>query len=315
MLRVPAQVRPVVSRLLPRVGAAAAAVMLASCASVPSRTPTQWMGVLPGDAALYASIRVRVSEGMVKQLLASVQPSAPAGSGAAELGQLVDRTERVVLAASLAAQQEPSFAAVAVGSYPAGLMGCRLSGSREWSRTKSPAGTYWQWRKTGLQVAVPGRSVLLAASGGIEPLLERLRSPSLLPLPEQAALDMEQKDLVLFLPRLPGGFMPGAGSQVPIREVWVVGSKGPEAWSVSGTANTGSENDSKLVALVLRFALVAWMRGQNYPDLAQRLKPVTVAPEGNQVRLTGLSLSEQELAQVILSLVAVPRAPAGPQTP
>jgi hypothetical protein len=319
MLGDAAQGRAVARRLLLAAGAAGVCFLLASCASLPARTPTQLMGVLPGDATLYASLRVRASEGMVRQLLASAQPGAPAGPGAAELDQLLDRTERVVLSARLAAQQDPSFAAVALGSYPAGLMGCRLSGSRDWKKTKTPAGTYWQWKKTGLQVALPGSSVLLVASTGIEPLLERYRSPSQLPVPEEAALDMERRDLVLFLPVLPTGSAPGAGSAVPIREVWLVGSKGPEAWSVSGTANTASERDARLVAVAMRFALVAWMRGQGFPGVAEKLRTVTVAPEGSQVRLAGLSFSEEELGQVLLSLLArprdasEPRAQAGPQ--
>jgi hypothetical protein len=315
---VAAQGRAVARSLLLLAAAAGAGFLLASCASVPARTPTQWMGVLPGDATLYASIRVRASEGVVRQLLAS-QPGAPAGPGAAELDQLLDRTERIVLSARLAAQRDPSFAAVALGSYPAGLMGCRLSGSRDWKKTRGPVGTYWQWKKTGLQVAVPGSSVLLAASTGIEALLERYRSPSPLPVPDDAALDMERRDLALFLPVLPMGIASGpgsasnAGSAVPIREVWLVGSKGPEAWSVSGTANTASERDARLVALAMRFALVAWMRGQGFPSVAEKLRTVTVAPEGSQVRLAGLSFSEEELGQVLLSLLARPRDASEPR--
>jgi hypothetical protein len=226
------------------------------------------------------------------------------GPSAAELDQLVDRTERIVLAATPVPGSPPSFAAVALGSYPAGLIGCRLSGSREWRKLGVGSAQYWQSKAAGLQVAVPGRRVLLAASGGIEGLLERYRAPVALPMPDEVRQDMESRDLVLFLPELPGSALPPGAGQVPIREVWVIGAKGPDGWSVTGTANTASEKDAKLVALVLRFALVAWMRGQSIQGLAEKLRPVTIVPEASQVRLAGLSLSEEELGQVLLGLVA-----------
>ena len=75
-------------------------------------------------------------------------------------------------------------------------------------------------------------------------------------------------------------------------------------WLVRGTANTGSEGNAKLVALVLRFALVAWMRGQKLSDLGERLKSVTVMPEGSQVKLAGLALTDEEIGPIFLSLVA-----------
>ena len=83
---------------------------------------------------------------------------------------------------------------------------------------------------------------------------------------------------------------------------------GPGGWSGTGTANTASERDAKLVALALRFAFVAWMRGQSIQGLADKLRAVTILPEASQVRLEGLSLSDEELGQVLLGLVAGQRA-------
>ena len=71
--------------------------------------------------------------------------------------------ERILDAAEQLAAEGVSaraFAAVALGSYPAGLIGCRLSGSREWRKLGAGSAQYWQSKEAGLQVAVPGRGVL-----------------------------------------------------------------------------------------------------------------------------------------------------------
>jgi hypothetical protein len=160
-------------------------------------------------------------------------------------------------------------------------------------------------------VAVPGRTVLLAANGGMERLLSRSSAPGMLRVPEEVALDMQRTDLVLYLPDLPGGVGQGSSTvRVPIQEVWLDAAKGEGSYEITGTANTGSERDAKLVALVLRVALVAWMRGQDLPNVVERLKPVTIEARGPQVKMSGLSFSEEEIGPLFLSLVA-PKPPAG----
>lgn len=265
------------------------------------------MGVLPGDATLYVSLSVPPSAVLLKQMLKD------AGPDTAEVAQLVDKTRRVVLAVRLVPGQKTGFAAAAIGSYPTGLIGCRLSGNRDWKRVKGTGSGYWQSGRTGVQIAVPGRSVLLAANGEIETLLARYGSPVGLPparqwrafpLPADASLDMERADLVLYLPELPGSMTQGSAARVPIQEVWLDAAKGDGTYSITGTANTGSEKEAKLVALVLKLALVAWMRGQNLANPADRLRPVVIEADGAQVRLSGLAFSEQEIGPLFLSLLA-----------
>jgi hypothetical protein len=145
----------------------------------------------------------------------------------------------------------------------------------------------------------------------MEGLLSRSAAPGLLRVPEEVALDMQRADLVLYLPELPGGLAPGSASaSVPIREVWLDAEKREGRYEVTGTANTGSEREAKLVALVTRLALVAWMRGQEVPNAVERLKPVTIEPDGPQVKMAGLAFSEEEIGPLFLSLVA-PRPRAG----
>ncbi len=282
---------------------AAAALLLASCATAPVRSPSGWMGVLPGDETMYVSVSVPPSAALIKKMLKD------AGPDTADVVQLVDMTERVVLGVRLVPHQQPSFTAVAIGGYPGSIIGCRLSGNREWKRITTPAGRYWRSSKTGIQLAIPGRTALLAANGELEALLPRYGNPVALRIPPEVSLDMENADLVLYLPELPGGLAQGSSARVPIQEVWLNAARGEGGYGVTGTANTGSEREAKLVALVLRLALVAWMRSENLPNTAERLKPVTISADGTQVKMSGLFFTEEEIVPLFLSLL---RGQAGP---
>ena len=144
--------------------------------------------------------------------------------------------------------------------------------------------------------------------------LARFGAPVAPPLPAEVAEDMERADLVLYLPELPGG-LPGAagGAALPIREVWLDARRTADRYDVAGTCNTATERDARSLVLLLRLALVAWLRTQNLTDAAERLKAVTVAAEGAQVKLAGLSFTKDELVPLLLSVVGS-KAPAGGET-
>jgi hypothetical protein len=278
----------------------AALLALASCASVPQRTPSEWLGVLPSDATLYASLSVTGSAPLIKKALKD------AGPGFEDIGTLIDRTTRLVCSVTLAKGASPLFSAVALGSYPSGIIGARLSGNKEWSRKKAPAGSFWEWSKAGIQMGIPNNAILLASNGAVEALLSRWNAPLSLSVPPDVASDMQKTDLVLYMPELPGGLTESAaqkGVHIPIQEVWLDAAKATGAYIVRGTANTSSEREAKLLTLALKLGLVAWMRTNEVPNVAERLKTVTVSASGNQVKLAGLQFSEEEIIPMFLSLV------------
>ena len=93
------------------------------------------------------------------------------------------------------------------------------------------------------------------------------------------------------------------GMRIPIKEVWLKAVKTQAGYDVSGTANTGSEQEAKLFTLVMRLGIVAWMKTQNVPNASERLKSISVAPNGVQVKLTGLHLTEDEVVPLFTSLL------------
>jgi hypothetical protein len=292
--------------------AAAALLVLASCASVPQREPSEWLGALPTDATLYASLSVSGSKALLQKTLTD------AGKDFKDVASLADMTNRLVCSVTLVKGSPVRFSVVAIGSYPSGIIGMRMSGNKEWRKDATPDGKYWQWSKAGIQMSLPSSGILLASNGGIGELLAAWKSPSPVTMPPDVAADMKAADLVVYMPVLPGGLNESAqkkGVHLPIQEVWLNALKAPGGYDISGTANTGSEREAKILTLALKLGIVAWMRTENVPNAAERLKTITVTPNGLQVKLAGLHLSDDEIVPLFLSLVKgfSPAEPAAPQ--
>jgi hypothetical protein len=294
----------------------AAAFFIASCATVPQRSPSEWLGVLPSDATLYASLSVPGSAALIKKALRD------AGPGFQDVSTLIDMTKRLVCSVTLLPGAGASFSAAALGNYPSGIIGARLGGNKEWKKVSSPAGSWWEWTKAGLQMSIPNNGILLASNGGVEPLLGRWSSPAALRVPPDVADDMKSGDLVVYMPELPGGLTQNAaqnGVHIPVQEIWLKALKGTDGYEVSGTANTASERESRLLTLALRLGIVGWLKSENIPDASARLKAITVSAVGVQVKMAGLHVTEAEIIPLFLSLVKglgpADGTPATPATP
>ena len=147
---------------------------------------------------MYVSFAVSGSADLVKKALKGAGPDFQ------DVGSLMDRTERLVAAVTLTKGTPARFDVAALGSYPSGIIGMRLSGNKEWKEAATPSGKYWQWSKAGLQMGIPNNGILLASNGGIEHLLSRWAAPIALSIPADAAQDMLKADFVLYMPELPG---------------------------------------------------------------------------------------------------------------
>ena len=281
-------------------GAAVVLVLLASCATVPKRSPAQWLGILPEDATMYVSFAVTGSADLVRKALKEAGPDLQ------DVGSLLDRTQRLVAAVTLTKGTPVRFDVAALGGYPSGIIGMRLRGNKEWAETSGTSGKYWQWSKAGLQMVIPNNGILLASNGGIERLLSHWTSPVALSIPPDAALDMQSSDFVLYMPELPGNLTESAaqkGMSLPIQEVWLNAQKGKSGYELSGTVNTSSGQKAQVLAIALRLGLVAWLRSQNIVDAGERLKTVTVTAAGLQVKLAGLHVTNEEIIPLFLSFV------------
>jgi hypothetical protein len=278
--------------------------VVTACATIPEKTPTQWLGVLPSDATLYVSMAVPSSIGMIKKALRE------AGPAYGDLATLLDMTKRLYLTLTLVPDQPSRFSAAAVGSYPSTLLGWRLGSTGDWKKTSDSSGSWYEYAKGGLQLSAPAKSVVLISNGAMSGMLPRLRESSVLSLPPEVVRDMDSSDILLYMPELPGGIAEKAanGLSIPIHEVWMDARKNAGGYEVGGTVNLSTEKEAKLFAMVMKLALVAWMRSESIANVAERLDKVTLTPEGASVVLSGLTFSDDEVIPVFLSLLtsAVP---------
>jgi hypothetical protein len=280
--------------------ASAFLLALASCTTVPQRSPSEWLGALPPDATLYASFAVAGSTDLIKKALKD------AGPGSQDIATLVDMTRRLVCSVTISKGEPAGYSVLALGSYPSGIIGMRLAGNKEWKKASAPSGTFWEWRKVGIQMSIPNNSLLLASNGGIDSLLGRWKSPIPLAVPPDVSRDMQAADLVIYMPELPGGISESAaqkGMRIPIQEVWMNAVKAGGGYDISGTANTGSAQEAKLLTLVLRLGIVAWMKSEKVQNTAEILKSVSLAASGLQVKLSGLHFTDEQIIPLFLSLV------------
>ncbi len=325
MLGVPAQGNPVnkpTGRTLWTLCAASAFLLLASCATVPQRSPVEWMGVLPGDATMYISVAVPKSAELIRKTL---KEGGPAYN---DVITLSDMTKRFLVSVTVSRDAPLQFAAVALGGYPSTLIGWSLAGKKEWKQVTGPDGSYYAWNKANLQLSIPNGSVLLAANGQMPTLLSQYRTPVPLPLPADVVSDMEKTDIVIYMPQLPGGIgdpsadqpgkQPGdqpvaAGSadrpHFTIRDVWVDAVKTKDGYIMGGTMNTETDQQARVLSFLLRVGIVAWMKANNVPNTAERLRSITVSPQGSSVRVNGIAVGDAELMPLILTLLNGP--PAG----
>jgi hypothetical protein len=275
---------------------------------------------------MYISVAVPKSADLIRKTLKEGGPAYK------DVITLSNWTTRLLVSVTMAKDTPMSFSAVALGGYPSVLLRMSLSGNKEWKEVKVPDGSYYAWNKANLQLSVLDKSVLLAANGQMTTLLSRYKTALPLPLPREVASDMEKSDVVLYMPQLPGGIGEGSMDQpaaeqsgdrprLAIREVWLDAVKSNDGYVLGGTMNTDTEQQARVLSFVVRVGIVAWMRSSNFPNVAERLRSISVSPEGTSVRVKGIGMRDDELVPFILTLLSGgpssegPAAPQAPQPP
>jgi hypothetical protein len=276
------------------------------------------MGVLPGDATMYISVAVPKSLELIHKTL---KGGGPAYNDVITLSNM---TQRLLLSVTISPDAPLQFAAVALGGYPSVLMGWSLSGKKEWKQLSAPEGSYYAWNKANIQLSIPNGKILLATNGQMPTLLARYKMPVPLPIPPKVVSDMEQTDVVLYLPHLPGGVGAASADQptaqdsgvrphFSVRDVWVDAVKTSDGYTLGSTWNTETDQQARALAFVLKLGIVAWMKSSNLSNAGERLKAITVSPEGASVRVEGVRVRDDEVMPLVLTLLS--GAPAAETKP
>ena len=147
----------------------------------------------------------------------------------ADIGTLMDRTDRLVMAVTLAKGVPARFAVVALGNYPAGIVGMRLSGNKDWTKKTVSTGTYWEWTGRASSSASPTTAFFSPPTAGVETLLGRWTAPVSLSGPAGRRLRHgAAATWCSTCPELPGGLSEKAAANdvhIPLQEVWITAGR------------------------------------------------------------------------------------------
>ncbi len=277
----------------------AAVALLASCATLPERRSRDWMAALPPGDTLYLAARLDAFQDLLADLL-------PGGGKDVQLREALRRTERLYASLRLRPGAPPEMAAIALGDYPSGSLSWQLGCSPDWQR-QGPGGEFWASRREPLQLALPERRLILVATAGMERLLALLRQPGPDPLPQAARRDMETSELIVFFPVLPDSGGAAGLSRLPIRRSWVTARPAGDGVAVGAFFGLEEVKNARILESLLRLAVVALLREQQLPDVAERLKGMEVTMEPSGIRLSGLRLSARETLGLIQALIGAGR--------
>ncbi len=271
----------------------AAALVLASCATVPA----------PRRAALDAARFGLFSQGdvyfafnMTTQVRSAASAVLPAGAR-----PLLRRAECVYGAVGpggLEAAAEGRFSPASVRTALALKAGWRrVSGSRDrWRAADGP-----------LEAALPRSGLLLVGRPTVAALAERATLEPAFAMPPQAAAALANADLYGYSPAVPRAIAGG----LPIRSGWAAFEadegdrfRGELTLLLAGESDSPLESGrgGRLVSLAARALLTQLLRGAGVADYAARLRELSVQVDGPAVRVSGLLLSGDEIAAVVGSM-------------
>ena len=201
-------------------------------------------------------------------------------------------------------------------------------------------GIYWINRSVPLQVYLTKDSALLVSTDDIRPMIELYRrglhrtasrssySGNTLPslLPSTVLQEMDTSDMVVYFPLLGGNPLLGpAGASLPAGEAWIVARRNGEGpngdQKGSSSDQEGSNSDQEGFAIqghfvlldetvgegftrVLKLLLLYLLKKGEVEDFSKRLRKLEFVQRGTLVRVSGLTLSSDDLVRLVRGVLA-----------
>lgn len=301
-----------------------AALLLAvsSCATVPKTavpTGSALAALLPGDSALYASIKVAQNRALISSVLAGsgIEKSIPPS--------ISDQTSLLMASVQISSDGKPLVSMVASGSFPVGMIGWKLNWSRDWQRNGSSI-RWWQDKKNGVQIAAPNRNLVLVSTGELPSMLKNYAAAPENPLSPTVRQAFDSSDLSIYVPKLTDSlpFLGMDTKRFPIDSFYFAitaersslgnGQAGNEAASSQTTAGTPqyhgfavfrmkSERDARLFSVVFKLLIASSESGSAIGGFPIPLKGAQLTVDSSTIRLSGISVSEKDLSDLIGTVI------------
>ena len=261
--------------------ALAAAVALASCASVPAvRVPLE-----AARFGLFPQSEIYFAFELTPQVRAAAETLLPEGAR-----PLLRRAARVYGAAS-----QGALYAAAEGRFSPASLRTALRFKGGW---KPVPGSRDRWRAAdgSLEAGSPAAGLLVLGSADISPVMARAAAAPDYAMPPQAAAALAGADFYGYLASVPAAMAGG----LPIRSAWAAfAGEAGDRFRGDLTLLLAGESGGRLVSLAVRALLTQLLRQASVADYASRLREVSVQADGGVVRVTGLVLSAAEIAAVV----------------
>jgi len=223
----------------------------------------------------------------------------------ANVDAFFDRTERIYAGIKTGVEGERVFHLVSQGEYPKNLLGFVFSKQRGFVRKQKPY-SHWENIEEGIRVASAGSGYLLISNGDAESMFSGIDGNGY-PFPSWVQEGLENSALAVYVPYVKAFSELSANTQLPIL---------PDGFGVSslfvvlfpGDASTyrltlvlGAESEQDAQAFVSLGKLLLLKRAKEKGNKAvmSLMHDVTIAAEGNSVRVEGLILHEDEVKSLI----------------
>lgn len=225
---------------------------------------------------------------------------------------------------------KPTYAIAARGEYPVGLIRWRFDWARDWHRYDHPL-IWWQDRRTGAQIAVPTRNLLLASNDRLPDMLGSLTGSRHENLDPTILQVFQNSDMAIYFPTVSGGLpMLGINARrFPIQSFYVAMSSNRPAPSSgrandSGTQGSGTpgvaprnsgyrgyavfrmdnERDARLFSVVFKLLIASAASGREFRGFPIPLQGANLELAGSIIRLEGIEVSEHDLVDLLAAVIS-----------
>ena len=193
----------------------------------------------------------------------------------------------------------PRVYLAAPGRYRRGLLGCGLSLSRDWRRV---APDTWRAREGEAEIHLSGRNLVLAATVGLSPVMDRRREGRFA-APAAVADAAAGADLLVYFPTFRQElYRPITRVALPLDSGWLHAQVRDGRFHLEAVFLLDDPRGGRLFTVGLKLLITHFLRLAKVPDLGDRLGRIEVVPDGGRVDMRGLVLDPEELEALFARL-------------
>ena len=294
---------------------AAILVSVTGCATIPRERAADWTVLLPAGCAAYFSLNLSPDTREVVEAVLGRVVSPGFDSNTA-----LERTDRIYGALKVSPEDGAALYAAADGRFPKAALRYALSHSDDWTtvklagsgglpRRRSRSEELWINRRTPMQVYLTRDGVLLLATEDLRSMIDlyRISARAAVParLPEVVLQGMDGSDMLVFFPALGRSpLLRSFDTSLPAGDAWIEFVRDEAGYALQGHFVLLDGVSGRRFTNLLKLLLLYVLKGSEIEGYTKRLMKLEFLQEGDLLRVSGLTLSADELMRVIAKTLA-----------